>query len=154
MPVLAAGLAVMRTSAPTTMRLSARDATTSRRASPAWGTQFPRKSYINCTTGWPFSLCKTYRWLQNKSSARAWRGLAWQSKSGTFVLKSTGGFAQAKCQTPVQISPLTVTLFIVTPRLQLHFWHVPNDWFVTKLPLVTVTIWLQWHFSHVPRVSL
>ena len=54
----------------------------------------------------------------------------------------------------VQISPLTVTLFTVTPRLQWHFRHVPNDWFVTELPLVTVTIWLQWHFSHVPRMSL
>ena len=34
----------------------------------------------------------------------------------------------------VQISPLTVTLFTVTPRLQWHFWHVPNDQVVTKLP--------------------
>ena len=40
----------------------------------------------------------------------------------------------------VQISPLTVTLFTVTPRLQWHFWHVPNDWFVSKPPLVTVTL--------------
>ena len=35
----------------------------------------------------------------------------------------------------VKISPLTVTA-----HLQWHFWHVPNDWFVTKLPLVTVTL--------------
>ena len=47
----------------------------------------------------------------------------------------------------IQITPLTVTLF------KWHFWQVPNDRFVTKLPLVTVTIWLQWNFLHVPRVS-
>ena len=35
------------------------------------------------------TLCKTSRWLQNKSS-----NLAWPSQSWTFVLKSTGGFAQ------------------------------------------------------------
>ena len=61
---------------------------------------------------------------------------------------------QQLCSFPIQISPLTVTLFTVTPRLQWHSWHVPNDWFITELPLVSVTIWLQWHFSHVPRVSL
>ena len=27
-------------------------------------------------TGWPFSLCITSRWIQNKSSAFAWPGLA------------------------------------------------------------------------------
>ena len=50
----------------------------------------------------------------------------------------------------VQISPLTVTLFTVTPRFQWHFWHVPNDWFVTKLHVVTVTIWLQYTVTLFP----
>ena len=31
----------------------------------------------------------------------------------------------------------------LTPRLQWHFWHVPIDWFVTKLPL-----WLQWQSGY------
>ena len=54
----------------------------------------------------------------------------------------------------LQMSPVTVTLFTWTPHLQWHFEQVPNDRFVSKLPLVTVTIWLQWHFSHVPMVPM
>ena len=42
--MIAVGQAVMWTSAPITMRLSARDAITLRRASPDWGTPYPRKS--------------------------------------------------------------------------------------------------------------
>ena len=47
-------------------------------------------------TGWPFHLCKTSSWHQDKSSALAWPALAWPGQSGTFVLKSTGGFAQVE----------------------------------------------------------
>ena len=54
----------------------------------------------------------------------------------------------------VQISPLTVTLFTVTPRLQWQFCQFPNYEFVNETPLLRVTLWLQWHFSLVPRVSL
>ena len=39
---------------------------------------------------------KTSGRLQDQSSALAWSALAWQGQSGTFVLKSTGGFAQAE----------------------------------------------------------
>ena len=47
----------------------------------------------------------------------------------------------------IQTSPLTVTPFTVTLCLQWQFWQVPNDWLVSKLPLLTVTIWFQWHFA-------
>ena len=42
--------------------------------------------------------------------------------------------------TEIQISPVTVTQFTVTPHLQQHFEQVPNNWFVSKLPLLTVTL--------------
>ena len=32
----------------------------------------------------------------------------------------------------------------VTNQLQWHFLHFPNDWFASKLRLLTVTIWLHW----------
>ena len=54
------------------------------------------KSTCRAYAGWPFSLCKTSGWLQNKSSALAWPALAWPGQSGTFALKSTGGFAQVE----------------------------------------------------------
>ena len=47
------------------------------------------------STGWQSSLCKTSSWIQNNSSVLAWPVLAWLGQSGTFDLKSTGGFAQA-----------------------------------------------------------
>ena len=52
----------------------------------------PRKP----STGWPFHLCITSSWLQDKSSALAWLGQGRPSQSGTFVLKSTGGLAQVE----------------------------------------------------------
>ena len=51
-------------------------------------------------TGWPFTLCKTSRWLQSKSSGQ----------NGTFVLKSTGSFAQREW------SPCSVSVFESRPR--------------------------------------
>ena len=45
-------------------------------------------------TGWHITLCKTSRWHQNKSSVLAWPALAGLGQNGTFVLKSTAGFAQ------------------------------------------------------------
>ena len=43
-------------------------------------------------TGWPITLFKTSRWLQNKSSVLACPDLA--KPNGTFALKSTRGFKQ------------------------------------------------------------
>ena len=40
----------------------------------------------------------------------------------------------------IQISPLTVTLVTVTPRLQWQFWHVPNGFSYIKIDVVTVTL--------------
>ena len=48
----------------------------------------------NTCTGWPITLFKTSRWLQNKSSVLAWPGQDRPGQNGTFVLKSTGGFKQ------------------------------------------------------------
>ena len=45
---------------------------------------------------------KTSCWLQNKSSVLAWPCLTWPGQSGTFDLKSTGGFEQ------VEWAPCTV----------------------------------------------
>ena len=41
-------------------------------------------------------MCKTSSWLQDKSSTLAWPALAWPGQSGTFVLKSSGGFVQVE----------------------------------------------------------
>ena len=75
---------------------------------------------------------------------RDWRGdprfsgsvmhLLCSKRGRNFKMRGEFSHDNVSLETPVQISPLTVTLFTVTPRLQWHFWHVPNDWFVTKLP--------------------
>ena len=44
--------------------------------------------YWHCTV-WHIRLCKTSRWLQNKSSALVWTDQARPGQNGTFVLKST-----------------------------------------------------------------
>ena len=46
--------------------------------------------YNHQSTGWPFHLFKTSRWLQNKSSTLAWPVLSWPGQNGTYVLKSAG----------------------------------------------------------------
>ena len=46
-------------------------------------------------TGWHIMLIKTFHWHQNKGSVFAWPGQIRPGQNGTFVLKSTGGLAQA-----------------------------------------------------------
>ena len=49
---------------------------------------FSEKIYfLSKFTGWPFSLCKTSCWLQDKISALAWPGQGRPGQSKTFVLK-------------------------------------------------------------------
>ena len=57
------------------------------------------RKFVTCAypcTGWQITLAKTSRWHNNISSVLAWPGLTWPGQSGTFVLKSMGGFQQVE----------------------------------------------------------
>ena len=68
-------------------------------------------------------LCKTSQnLLISKQKFRlAWPGQAWPGQSGTFVLKSTGGFAQR------DVSPCTIIFALVSPQVG-DFTLKHGDW--------------------------
>ena len=70
--------------------------------------------FVRYCTGWHITLFKTSRWLQNKSSA-----LARPGQSGTFVLKSTGGFAQC------DVSHCTYASYLLFPTWDFP-WETPR----------------------------
>ena len=76
------------------------------------------------------------------TATAASRRRRWRDRDETRVVNS------------IQALLVTVTPVTVTNRLHWQFLQFPNDGFVSKLPLLTVTIWLQWHFSNVPTLSL
>ena len=103
--------------------------------------------YDHSTTGWQFHLFKSC-WLQNKGFALVGPVLAWPGQNGTYVWKSTGGFAQAELSpcTMVQLRSLNnfkgflrVCLLVTQPCLVLQslLQAVPN---ITSFPSVLVLL--------------
>ena len=70
------------------------------------------KNCLHCDMciGWHITMCKTFRWLQKKSSILAWPVLTWPGESWTYDFKPTGGFAQR------DVSPCRLIIACLSPR--------------------------------------
>ena len=109
-----------------------------------------------CESCWAANWKTTARSLQGGNSIEFKNGsktpkltknspLKWPKNNFFYgrLWKMSCNFSESSMgQRPVQISPLTLTLFTVTPCLQFQIWHVPNDWFVTKF------LWLHWQSGY------
>ena len=121
-------------------------------------------------TGWPVSLCKTFRWLQNKSFTLAWPGQARPKQN--FCFKVNGRFCSSWMVTlyfscvayyeetlkksfrqfvpEFPISQWTLDMMMMWSTIEWSLWtcegqqQIMQRWTTTEIRNQTLILWCKW----------